>query len=120
VLVSASAAPPPDTAAGDEDEELGTVAIVAPPAGVLFAPVIGELLAPLAPQAVSAPASPTRPTPASMPRRVASDSWFGSCVTTAPFPSRTTVQLPYGRIALPLYRGTERAARWFTSCRNTT
>src|ERR1700761_2081459 len=42
------------------------------------------LLDPPAPQAVIAPARPTRPTPASTPRRVASKSVRGSCVTTAP------------------------------------
>jgi hypothetical protein len=39
----------------------------------------------LAPQAVIALARPTRPTPASTPRRVASESVCGSCVKIAPF-----------------------------------
>jgi hypothetical protein len=68
----------------EDDEADGTVAVVALSPGVLFVPVAIELLEPLAPQAVIAPASPTRPTPASTPRRVASESRFGSCVTTAP------------------------------------
>ena len=56
-----------------------------PAAGVPAAAVLLELLAP---QAVIAPARPTRPTPASTPRRVASESVCGSCVTLAPFAVR--------------------------------
>src|SRR5579863_3177484 len=63
------------------------------PAGVLAAGVLPE---PPALQAVITPARPTSPTPASTPRRVASDSACAPCVTTAPFP------LPNGR----RYRGT--------------
>jgi hypothetical protein len=55
-------------------------------AGVLAAVLCaGALLEPPAPQAVITPARPTRPTPASTPRRVASESVCGSCVTTTPF-----------------------------------
>jgi hypothetical protein len=62
-------------------------ALLAGPAGVLAALLAaGALLEPPAPQAVTTPASPTRPTPASTPRRVASESVCGSCVTNAPFP----------------------------------
>jgi membrane associated rhomboid family serine protease len=47
-------------------------------------PAAVVLLEPLALQAVTALARPTRPTPASTPRRVASESVCGSCVTIAP------------------------------------
>jgi hypothetical protein len=74
-------------------------------AGVVAGTAAGALLDELAPQAVIAPARPTRPTPASTPRRVASESVCGSCVTSAPV--RVGTAYPY--------RGTKRGAVWFTA-----
>jgi hypothetical protein len=83
-------------------------------AGALLAPwpaaglPAGALLEPLPPQAVITPARPTKPTPAIMPRRVASESVCGSCVTASPVP------LPNG---LPLLRGGHAPATPFLSVR---
>jgi hypothetical protein len=63
---------------------LAGVAAAAAPAELVAGLAAAELLELPAPQAVIAPARPTRPAPASTPRRVASESVCGSCVTTAP------------------------------------
>jgi hypothetical protein len=96
VPVSAPEATPPaepdepgeEDAADPVDAAGAAAALVAPatppPLLVAGSAAAAELLELLAPQAVMAPASPTKPTPASTPRRVASESLCGSCVTTAP------------------------------------
>src|ERR1700733_5515703 len=76
------------------DSAFAAAGLLAPPAAALLAgaavvlatlPAAGVLLLEVpAPQAVIALARPTRPTPASTPRRVASESACASCVTTAP------------------------------------
>jgi hypothetical protein len=74
-------APPPAPLAA---ALLAGAAVPAPPAVLAALPAAGVLLEVPAPQAVIALARPTRPTPASTPLRVASESVCGSCVTIAP------------------------------------
>src|SRR5512146_1171693 len=75
-VASAPAAAPPALAPEAARVLAGAAWVVpAPPAGALLDPP---------PQAVIAPARPARPTPARTPRRVASESVGGSCVTTSP------------------------------------
>jgi hypothetical protein len=60
------------------------LALLAPVGEAAVLAKADELLDALVPQAVIALARPTSPTPASTPRRVASPSACGSCVTSAP------------------------------------
>src|SRR5215472_19301208 len=78
-LVAARPLAPLPAAAGVE--AAGAPGVVPPPAPA------GGPLEPLDVQALTTPARPTRPTPASTPRRVASVSRCGSCVTSAPVQS---------------------------------
>src|ERR1700730_9913027 len=81
-LVAASALVPAELLAPPAAAPLAVVLPAA--AGVVAALPAAALLELPAPQAVIALARPTRPTPASTPRRVASESACASCVTTAP------------------------------------